>query len=244
MDAAHEIRESMQRVGELRAAQARNAGVYRAVRSVKALQARRFSGTYADLLRDPTYASPARFFLEELYSDRDFSSRDSQFARIAGAIDKLFPAPVVRTAVNLARLHVLTETFDHAMGIEWDARAGVEAPRRYVESWRAVGRREDRQVQLADVLALGDELARLTRTPGLRTMLRMMRSPASAAGLDALQRFLEAGFDTFGAMARTGHAAEFLRTVSSRESHLMDLLFDAPPVAGETELARTLGQAP
>lgn len=62
--------------------------------------------------------------------------------------------------------------------------------------------------------------------------------------MGALQHFLEAGFDTFGALARKRGAVEgFLETVKTRETQLMDLLFDAPLVACETELARTLGQA-
>jgi hypothetical protein len=75
-------------------------------------------------------------------------------------------------------------------------------------------------------------------------MLRMMRGPAAAAGLGALQAFLEAGFDTFSAMSRQQGAAEhFLQVVHQRESALLDLLFDAELVACETELERILGQA-
>jgi hypothetical protein len=88
-------------------------------------------------------------------------------------------------------------------------------------------------------------MARLTRTAGLRLMLKMMRGPAAAAGLGALQRFLECGFDTFAAMARRrGGAEDFLSIIQARESALMTLLFDAELVACETELARVLGQAP
>jgi hypothetical protein len=75
-------------------------------------------------------------------------------------------------------------------------------------------------------------------------MLRMMRTPATAAGLAALQRFLEAGFDTFAALARSGRARDFLRTITERESTFIERLFEAPAVACETELDRTLGQAP
>jgi hypothetical protein len=75
-------------------------------------------------------------------------------------------------------------------------------------------------------------------------MLRMMRAPASAAGLSSLQRFLESGFDTFASVARQrGGAERFLQTIQERERQLMDLLFDASPVACETELRRILGQA-
>jgi hypothetical protein len=75
-------------------------------------------------------------------------------------------------------------------------------------------------------------------------MLKIMRGPASAAGLQSLQRFLESGFDTFSSVTRQKGGAElFVATIRQREQHLMDLLFDADPVACETELGRILGQA-
>jgi hypothetical protein len=57
----------------------------------------------------------------------------------------------------------------------------------------------------------------------LRGTLHMMRGPARAAGLGDLQRFLETGFDTFGAMRG---AEAFLGAVQSREQALVDALFD------------------
>jgi hypothetical protein len=93
MDGAGEIRSAMAKVAELRTREAAQPGLRDAVRAVKELQSRRFAGTYAALLAGGPYAAPARFFLEELYSDRDFSARDAQFARIAGAIDRFFLPP-------------------------------------------------------------------------------------------------------------------------------------------------------
>jgi hypothetical protein len=75
-----------------------------AVGEVKRLQSRRFAGTYADLLAGGPYAAAAQFFLLELYGDKDYAERDAQFARIAGAIERLFPEQVVGTAVALAEL--------------------------------------------------------------------------------------------------------------------------------------------
>lgn len=245
MQAGQSIRGAVAQVSRLRELQARQDGLRGAVVAVKALQARRFAGTYADLMAGPTYGPATRFFLHELYSDRDFAERDAQFARIAGTIEKFFPSVVVQTAVDLAQLHALTETLDHDMGVQWLAAAGEEQDAmRYATAWRAVGRRADRDAQLRDVLAIGEEMARLTRAPGLRAMLRMMRGPASAAGLGALQKFLETGFDTFGAMARGGHVPVFLRTIREREQALIATLFDAPLVTSGTTLAQTLGQAP
>jgi len=245
MEAAKIIRSAVDRVAALRQAQAQRPGLRDAVIRIKVLQARRFAGTYSDLLAAGPYAVAARFFLEELYSERDFAERDAQFARIAGAIERFFPSAVVQTAVSLAQLHALTESLDHAMGVAWtDLDPTAADARRYIDAWRSVGRRADRDAQLADVLAIGREMARLTRTPGLRTMLRMMRGPAHAAGLASLQRFLEAGFDTFAAMARGDGARIFLGIIEERESRLIADLFDAPAVACETQLAAALGQAP
>lgn len=247
MEAAHRIRQAVARVSQLRHAGHDDATLRASVIDIKRVQARRFSGTYAELLRSGPYAAASRFFLEELYSDKDYEERDAQFAKIAGAIETLFPKQVAQTAVALAELHALTEELDFAMAQAWrepDLRRLAD-PARYVYAWREVGRRAQREAQLKTVLAIGDEMARLTRTPGLRLMLKMMRGPASAAGMSALQRFLETGFDTFAGMARQrGMVEAFLALIGERETALLTTLFDAELVACETEFVRILGQAP
>lgn len=246
MEAAREIRNAVAKVSLLRKAADASAPLRAALTEVKQLQSRRFAGTYADLLAARPYGAATRFFLEELYSDKDYAERDAQFARIAGAIERLFPAQVASTAVALAQLHALTEELDQAMAEAWLA-PGDEGPgeaQRYAAAWRRVGRRADRENQLSVVLGIGRQMARLTRTPGLRTMLRMMRAPAVASGLGSLQHFLETGFETFAGVVRQGKADEFLGIVEGREAALITLLFDADAVACEIELGRILGQAP
>lgn len=244
MEATNIIREAVTRVALLRHTAADKPALARAVSDVKHFQASRFAGSYFDLLHSERYQAAARFFLQELYSEKDFSERDAQFARIAGALERLFPWQVVQTAVSLAQLHCLTEDLDLAMAQHWMNNAGAGEVARYVMAWRAVDRRAERNTQLATVLNVGHELDRLTRTPGLRMMLKMMRGPASLAGLGALQQFLESGFDTFAAMGRKGEGVPyFLDTLRSRESRLIDRLFEASAVACETEIAQILGQA-
>lgn len=243
MNTAQTIREAVAEVERLREESRLVPSIGTAVQRLKRFQGRRFAGSYADLLSSVDYAAATRFFLEELYSDRDFGERDAQFARIAGAVEKLFPKDVAQTASALAQLHALTESLDHAMA-RIEAMDGHDDIVGYVRAWKAVDRRQDRLRQLERVVAIGAEMIRLTRLPGLRTMLRMMRGPASAAGMSSLQRFLESGFDTFGAMAKQrGGAERFLQLIREREQRLIDLLFDADSVACETELQRTLGQA-
>ncbi len=247
MDAASKIRDAVARVALQRQARLADPALARAIGAVKNFQARRFVGTYADLLQSAQYQAATQFFLDELYNDRDYTERDAQFSRIAGTVQTVFPQQVVQTAVSLAELHALTEDLDYAMARCWllDP-ATPQAPEttRYVAAWRAVGRRSDRRTQLETVLVIGQELDYLTRMPGLRLLLKMMRGPSSVAGLSSLQRFLESGFDIFAAMGRHGKGtSSFLATVKKRESSLIDLLFDAEAVTYETELHRILGQA-
>lgn len=246
MEAAIEIRKAVARVALLRAALNANPALASAVGEVKRVQSRRFAGTYADLLAAQPYAAATRFFLDELYSDKDYARRDAQFARIAGAIQRLFPAQVAATAVALAQLHALTEELDQAMAEAWLGQGdpSLGAAHLYVTAWRRVQRRADRERQLAVVIDVGRQMARLTRTPGLRTMLKMMRAPAVASGLGSLQHFLEAGFETFADVVRRRGADEFLGIVQAREAALIALLFDADAATCESGLARTLGEAP
>ena len=146
-------------------------------------------------------------------------------------------------SVSLAQLHALTEELDHAMGFGWlqlESSMQDDDKTLYAEVWRNVGRRVERELQLSSVLKVGQELAHLTRTPGLRMMLKMMRRPASAAGLSSLQSFLESGFDTFSELNGRGKGAqEFLRIVRERESRLIEELFGRTD--GDSASARPKG---
>lgn len=217
------IRMHLARVTQLRA-QAQAEGVQAAVDEIKHLQARRFRGTYADFLEHPRYAPATRFFLDELYGVHDFARRDAQFARIAGALERLFPEAVAQLAVDLSETHALTEVLDHELAMQWlSLNKALSPAERYVVAWRRTDARASRGRQLAVVQHMGFELQRLTRMKTLRLGLRMMRNPAKAAGLDALQHFLESGFDAFGAL---GDARPFLDTIQQRESRWVDALFD------------------
>ena len=248
MDAAHTIRQYLSCVAALRAQVRASVSLQNALSAVKQFQARRFAGTYQDLLHSGNFAAPTRFFLEELYGVRDFSDRDNQFARIAGALQTFFPRQVVATAVALAQLHALTERLDVEMAQQCVSAGLIQGAiplnsTRYLSSWRAVATPTIRLGQLQSVLDIGHELDKLTHTKGLRLTLRMMRSPAKAAGLHSLQSFLETGFDTFASMGGQEHYAQtFLATIYTRESNWIHILFDAPRAICERDLEACLSK--
>ena len=237
---AEQIHRSLEAVARFREMRKGNAPLLAANSAIKRFQAQRFQATYPDLLRSPRYQTAARFFLLELYGDKDYSERDQQFARIANTIAKLFPQSVVNTAAAMAEVHALTEQLDDAMarcylalqsGNDFE-NAQITAAQ-YIECWRQVADKAARHRQLDVVLALGRSLDSLTGKPGLRTLLRMMRGPASTAGLGSLQKFLESGFDAFQTMRG---ADEFLKLITLRETEWIARLFDEDAVACEAKL--------
>ena len=220
---AQVILEHLQRVVAERLRQADDPGLAQRVRGVKAYQHQRFERSYDDLLRDPATRGAALFFLSDLYGAQDFSARDAQFGRIVPTLDRLFPGEIVRTVRDLAELHALSEQLDHRMADMLPA--PPISPQQYLQAWCRVGEPALRERQISLMLTVGSALVGYTRNRWLRHSLRLMRSPARAAGLDALHGFLERGFDTFAALRQP---QVFLDTLAVRERELATLLFSQP----------------
>ncbi len=228
-DIATRILQSLAAVDVERRKRAATPALADRVEALKAYQQKRFARTHASLLAHPRYGRAANFFLNELYGPQDFTQRDAQFSRIVPALVRLFPADTVATVESLAAVHALSERLDTAMAIHLgDA---VPARASYVAAWQATGERAARTRQIELVMSVGEALDRHTRSFVLRASLKAMRGPARAAGMGALQTFLEAGFDAFGAM---GGAREFLATIQARETALAKRLFDPAAVAAAT----------
>lgn len=243
MTIAATILAHLDAVAAERDARRNDAALGRRVLALKAYQQARFGRTHADMLAHPRYGPAARFFLEDLYGPADFADRDAQFARVVPAITRLFPTEIAQTVNALGELHALSEQLDtrmasHLPDTSWDRVA-------YLRAWQAMGQREARQHQLDLVLTLGRRLDHFTRSRLLRQTLRMMRGPARAAGLAALQTFLERGFDTFAAMKG---AEPFLDAVQHREQAVIQRFFEPDAVAlataGRLDIGDPIGQLP
>lgn len=214
-------------------------GLNARVQSLKLYQQQRFSRTYADLLNTPRYEDATQFFLRELYGPGDFSRRDAQFTRVVPTLVRIFPTEVLATVAKLARLHAISELMDTRMTQQLGA-TPLNA-RNYIAAWQACGEVLQRQLQIDLTVAIGAALEQLTRKPLLRQALRLMRGPATAAGMSELQRFLETGFDTFRAMRG---AVDFLQVVRQREEALAQALFKPGAAALLQQIACPTGDDP
>ena len=201
------------------------------VSAIKQFQHARFERSYADLLVDPRYGGAARFFLADLYGPEDYAERDVQFARVVPALLRLFPSEIVGTVSDLAALHALSERLDTSMAHALVGRKVSST--NYAQAWRTVGEPDARERQIDLMVSIGTALDRHTRNMLMRHSLRLMRVPAQAAGLAALQRFLETGFETFRTMRGAG---EFLATIARRERALSKLLFEGGGLPGELQV--------
>jgi hypothetical protein len=251
---ADTLRAHLAQVDALRqAAFSASSTVQAALAGVRLVQVRRFHFTYTDFLTSTRHRQAAQFFLTELYGSHDYSQRDAQFARIAGAIERLFPAKVMALALQMAEVHALTEALDWQLAQAWVSLPPLGTPslppaaidplalaQRYLQCWRQVGRSADRDRQLQAVMTLGWHMAEVVRIPGLRMGLRLMRRPAHAAGLSALQQVLEQGFDAFTSM---GQPDTFLNEVQARESDWIACFFDTTLPAATQRLGTALTQA-
>jgi len=221
---AARIRAAIDEVQALRQLSVQRPELRVALHQIKTFQCARFASSYRDLLAQPAFAPACTFFLQELYSAKDFEQRDAEFSRIAGALERLFPQSIVAIAVALADLHMLTEHLDMqmaaALASEVTSLDNAPLPEAlYRTAWKLVGAVDKRQQQLDSVLELGQSLQSVVRLPGIRLTLRAMRGPAKAAKLAHLQAFLENGFDTFANLARVSNGVEqFLDTVQTRET--------------------------
>jgi hypothetical protein len=216
------ILRDLQAVAGERARRAADPALAARVDAVKRYQHRRFARTYTDLLADTRYADAARFFLDDLYGPQDYSERDAQFARIVPALARLFPPALLGTVADLTALHALAERLDTSMGQALDGDEPNAA--KYLRAWQVTGGRADRERQIDLMLSVGRALDGYTRNPVLRHSLKLMRGPARAAGLGALQHLLERGFDTFAGLRG---AEPFLAMITQRERALAARLFDA-----------------
>ena len=116
---------------------------------------------------------------------------------------------MIATIAMAMELSTLSQELDRSLIEVLDARQAFTVAQ-YCAAYRACGNRPARVRQIALIGRTGRALDRYVRMPFVRATLALMRKPARAAGLSALQDFLERGLASFASM----HGAdEFLATV-------------------------------
>jgi hypothetical protein len=210
-------------VGLLHDERRANARLARALERVAAWQALRLAQTYADLEAQQRYADAIEFFETDLYGSADFSRRDADLARVVPILVRTLPERVIATIAQAMELNALSQELDRGLLARLPAVDRAFTVAEYCRAYRLMGNRPGRERQIGLIIEIGAALDRYVRMPLLHTALVLMRQPARMAGMLVLHDFLERGFTAFRHM----HGAkEFLETIESRETALMNAIFD------------------
>ena len=199
------------------------AGVEQEFHLLRRWQAARLTRTHADLLNSPRYQPAARFFLDELYGDRDFHQREADLARIAPMMTRILPDAVLHTAGLALELNALSSELDAEMArtlvINFRFQDDLDEAT-YAAAYRQCGRYEQRRRQIELVERLGQDLPKIVRKPLIQTALKMAKTPARLAGVGELHHFLEAGFLAFRHLGK--HAGGFITIIVVREQAILE----------------------
>ncbi len=218
--AAALVRE-LSRVQRLHAERTGNPILAGSLERVANWQARRLRMTYGDLGAEPRYAPAIAFFQNDLYGPGDFSRRDADLARVVPMLVKVLPDKVIATVALAMELSGLSQELDRVLLARLPRADGHFNVLEYCKAYRRAGNFPLRRRQVKLIVDVGTALDRHVSKPLTRTALAMMRQPARLAGLSGLQDFLERGFTAFRAM---NGADEFLRTIETRETQIMEAI--------------------
>jgi hypothetical protein len=214
------VRE-LSRVQRLHAERTGNPILAGSLERVAYWQARRLRMTYADLAADARYGAAIAFFQNDLYGPGDYSHRDADLARVVPMMVKVLPERVIATVALAMELNALSQEFDRVLLARLPRADGHFSVLEYCKAYRRAGNFPMRRRQIKLIVDIGTALDQHVAKALTRTALAMMRQPARLAGLTSLQDFLERGFAAFRSM---GGAEEFLRTIDSRETQIMEAI--------------------
>lgn len=188
-------------------------------------QTDRLAGGFRDFLADPRKRPAATFFLTDLYSDRDFSARDRDVAKVMPLMARLLPENLLIAATDTIELAIISHAFDLRLAEQLAQRkqpgAAITEPD-YAAAYRAVGCSRLRRHQIALIVEVGQTLDAAVKRHGVYRLLKAARLPAKLAGLSELQGFLERGFSAFDHL---GGAEAFLDAIAAREYQVSARLF-------------------
>lgn len=212
-----------------REAHAADPSLGRALQVLRRWQAQRLARSYADLLASERYRPAAEFFLSDIYGEKDFTKRDQDVERMYPSMVKVLPDAALHTIALAVEVHVLSAELDRALCEVLTGELGVKeriTESQYAEGFRRCANFPQRRRQVQLIRRVGDDLDAVVAKPMLYQVLKLARKPAEVAGFAELHDFLERGFSAFRHM---GGAEEFLETIVSRETRLLDRIFAGHP---------------
>lgn len=204
--------------------------------TLRAWQARRLAGTYADLLADPNCRPACELFLSDIYAARDFSQRNHDVERIHRFLSGILPAETIQLLTRTVELNRLTNALDIRLLQVLVDKLGVTdtmTPESYAEAYRACDNYAERVRQIDLTRRVLIQVGEGARSWVVGAAMKMAKVPAQRAGWGELHDFLERGRQAFGEVK---DVRAFVDTIAKRERRILDLIY-AADLDGFTKLA-------
>lgn len=197
-------------------------------RALARFQADRLSTTHEDLLESERFGPAARFFLTDLYGDRDYSPRDEDMERVYPVMIRMMPKGALESVAKGMEVHALTQELDYRMvqALGGELRAGKLSAESYAEAYRNCDNGPERERQIMLISEVGRALDRVVHHTLVYQTVLLAHGPAHMAGFGALHDFIERGFVAFRHMKGAG---EFLGTIEARELVIMGAILRGDP---------------
>lgn len=192
-------------------------------------QSERLAQTYSDLLSTEQTRPACRFFLEEIYSARDFTQRDADFDRLHTLLSRFLPEKMLQPLSESLDLNHLSSQLDSALLnvlVEENGFHGDLTPEMYVAAYRRCDNYPLRVEQIERLVAILTEIGAGTKLPLVKIGLKLAKKPAFTAGWQELYGFLERGYAAFKPMQDVAAFAERVRT---RELMILDRIYSRHP---------------
>lgn len=182
---------------------------------------------FSDLYAKEGYQEAIDFVISDL-AGVGISKRDRDLERAAGPITTLLPLRALDTiaiAADMnARILRINIAICRSLMVENELPPVITEHDYFVACRKASSFEECAEIVYL-IKNLGSTLSSLVKVPIIGKTLRIMRAPAHVAGFDALQEFLETGFDTFRQIPEIEH---FLAEIEGRAIEIFRTIYTAP----------------
>ncbi len=192
-------------------------------------QSQRLARTYADLLEVPRYTPACRFFLDDIYAERDFSQRDHDLETMYDFMRRFVPDAVSRPAALTIKLHRMTDGLDQKLLDVLVNQVGITdsiTVEQYAEAYRLCDNYRERVEQIDAIIEICEHIDGIVRNPITGPALSMAKRPLRGAGYGEVVNFLERGYDSFKRMHGSHH---FRKTLHDRELSALDRMYAHDP---------------
>ena len=192
-------------------------------------QSQRLARTYADLLEVPRYTPACRFFLDDIYAERDFSQRDHDLETMYEFMRRFVPDAVSRPAALTIKLHRMTDALDQQLLDVLVNQVGITdsiTVEQYAEAYRLCDNYRERVEQIDAIIEICEHIDGIVRNPITGPALSLAKRPLRGAGYGEVVNFLERGYDSFKRMHGSHH---FRKTLHDRELSALDRMYAHDP---------------